>query len=131
MLAGACFLQASIDPDYSIPSTKEETDAFIFAFKELKDGRKLKPVRGKSERRGLGKLPLGREELDVNSAEADVTPIYQKVERIQTVLQSGLHLMNAIALYRYRYDDSGYEHVLSRLPRALFALAAYAFHHSA
>ncbi len=126
-IAGTCFVQAALDPDYSIPSSKEETDALISRFSELKDGRKRRRVEGNFDRHGLGKLPLGREELDANSAEGKSTSIDQKIQRIRAVLRSGLPLLDAVALYRYRYGGSGYVHVLRDLPSNLFALAAYGF----
>lgn len=125
VIAGTCFVQAGLDLDYSIPSTKEETDSLLSAFEELKDGRKVRSAEGKFERRGLGKLPLGREELDSYSHEGQQLSIQEKVNNVKKVIEANQSLLDAVLVYRYRYRGREKQHVLRSLPKDLFTIAAY------
>ena len=126
IISGTCLLQAVLDRSYVMPTSEASVKQLLEHHETLKDGRKLKAIEKRFEEKGFNPLPLGREELDCASSEGSErsVPIHEKLKNIRKVIEADEQLLDAVLLYRHRYDDPGYEHVLEDLPKNLLGLAA-------
>ena len=125
-VAATLFLQAALDNTFALPVSTSEIDVLTERYQKLQTAAKVKALANSFAKKGLGRLPLGRHELDSPSAEAKKLSVSDKLANIRNILESGVPLLDAVLVYRAYYTREKREDVVRQLPEDLATLAGVA-----